>query len=180
MIYSTGKTPEEITKQILQIHAILPGQKPERQFSIPVRTNSNIQCTQSTTQPPPSDQLDQPVGQTLAEKSQQTQKPQEPQQQVGNLIDLDEPVSAAPQNLDHSLSKDTFKSDSSNPAIVPAGKANSQPQTISDSSKAKIDQELPPSKLLNSNPEPEPSRDEKLLRKDSETQEEDEFHDALT
>jgi hypothetical protein len=36
----------------------------------------------------------------------------------------------------------------------------------------------PPSKLLHSNPAPEPTRDDKLRRKDSETQEEDEFHDA--
>ena len=36
----------------------------------------------------------------------------------------------------------------------------------------------PPSKLLNSNPASEPTREDKLRRKDSETQEEDEFHDA--
>lgn len=36
----------------------------------------------------------------------------------------------------------------------------------------------PPSKLLHSNPAPEPTREDKLQRKDSETQEEDEFHDA--
>jgi hypothetical protein len=37
---------------------------------------------------------------------------------------------------------------------------------------------LPASKLLNSNPEPEPSTHDKLRRKDSETQEDDEFVDA--
>jgi hypothetical protein len=42
----------------------------------------------------------------------------------------------------------------------------------------KIDQAIPPSKLLNSNPEPEPRRHDRLHRKDSETQEDDEFVDA--
>jgi len=36
-----GKTPEEQTKQILQIAAILPGQKPDSRFSIPSRKNSS-------------------------------------------------------------------------------------------------------------------------------------------
>jgi len=35
-----GKTPEERTKQILQIATILPGQKPDRRFSIPSRRST--------------------------------------------------------------------------------------------------------------------------------------------
>jgi hypothetical protein len=38
---SDGKTPEEITKQILQVAAILPGQKPDERFSIPSRKNTS-------------------------------------------------------------------------------------------------------------------------------------------
>lgn len=37
---SDGKTPEEQTKQILNIAAILPGQAPQRRFSIPERKSS--------------------------------------------------------------------------------------------------------------------------------------------
>jgi len=44
-----GKTPEEVVKQILQIYAILPGQKPDKQFNIPERTNT--QQTTSTSTP---------------------------------------------------------------------------------------------------------------------------------
>ena len=39
-IYSDGQTPDEVIKQILQIHAVIPGQKPDRQFNIPQRNNS--------------------------------------------------------------------------------------------------------------------------------------------
>jgi hypothetical protein len=41
-----------------------------------------------------------------------------------------------------------------------------------------IGKAIPPSKLLNSNPEPEPRRDDKLRRMDSETKEDEEFVDA--
>ena len=39
-IYSDGQTPDEVIKQILQIHAVIPGQKPDRQFNIPQRNNT--------------------------------------------------------------------------------------------------------------------------------------------
>jgi hypothetical protein len=35
-----GKTPEERTKQVLQITTILPGQTPDRRFSIPSRRST--------------------------------------------------------------------------------------------------------------------------------------------
>jgi hypothetical protein len=54
----------------------------------------------------------------------------------------------------------------------------SPPTTIDDSTEQKLAKELPASKLLNSNPEPEPRRDDSLRRKDSETQEVEEFVDA--
>jgi hypothetical protein len=52
------------------------------------------------------------------------------------------------------------------------------PVTISESRERELAAELPPSKLLNSNPEPEPRRDDALRRMDSETQEVEEFVDA--
>lgn len=76
------------------------------------------------------------------------------------------------------MSKNPFPSDPSNPAITPHGNHKSQPNTVPDSTQAKIEAELPPSKLLNSNPEPEPHGADKLHRKDSETQEDEEFVDA--
>jgi hypothetical protein len=76
------------------------------------------------------------------------------------------------------MAKNTFSNDPSNPAIIPHGRAMAHPENISADAQAKLEQELPPSKLLNSNPAPEPRRDDRLKRKDSETQEDDEFVDA--
>ncbi|KAH8723763.1 hypothetical protein GQ44DRAFT_619635 [Phaeosphaeriaceae sp. PMI808] len=183
-----AKTPEEIIKQILQIHAILPGQKPERQFTIPVRTNSQLQKTQSIPHQNPAQASipEQPTSQHPVQPSEPAQtaeaiqtatvsSPQHLQKGFGNLINLDDP---APDVLDNSLSKNTFQSDPSNPAIIPYGKPKSQPENISDNTKTKIAQELPPSKLLNSNPASEPHSGDRLRRKDSETQSDDEFVDA--
>jgi hypothetical protein len=47
ILSSDGKTPDEVAKQILQIHAILPGQKPERQFNIPIRSSTQQTNTDS-------------------------------------------------------------------------------------------------------------------------------------
>ncbi|KAF2812926.1 oxysterol-binding protein [Mytilinidion resinicola] len=50
-----GKTPEEQTKQILHIAAILPGQEaPNRRFSIPSRKSSRESVSHSAHQHPPS------------------------------------------------------------------------------------------------------------------------------
>jgi hypothetical protein len=87
---------------------------------------------------------------------------------------------SAVHEASHSLSKSPFAADPLNPAVVPHGKPMVDPGTLTESMKVRIAQELPPSKLLNSNPEPEPRRPDVLRRKDSETQQDEEFVDALT
>jgi hypothetical protein len=199
--YSDGKGPEEVTKQILQIHAILPGQKPDRQFNIPVRSSSQLQGIQQPPQQPAAQQptsqpsaVQQPTSQQVAPEqavpqhtsSQQSTQPIpfEPvpvvaphpsQQAVSNPSNLDGSTSLEP---DRSLSKGTFRTNPSNPAVVPLGVPKPMPVTISESRERELAAELPPSKLLNSNPEPEPRRDDALRRMDSETQEVEEFVDA--
>lgn len=180
-----GKTPEDITKQILQIHAILPGQKPERQFNIPVRSSSQHQSVQAqpqqseTVEPAPQQPFVQqststpPVQPVLSEPGPDAQPSH---QSIDRNANLDGTGSLEPSR---SVSKDKSPSNPSNPAISPLhSEAKSQPEVVPDSTKAKIADELPPSKLLNSNPEPEPHRADKLHRMDSETQEEEEFVDA--
>lgn len=261
---SDAKTPDEIIKQILQIHAILPGQKPGQETkqetkkeamqetSLPIRTNTRQTAQppsqQSTSQPPPPQQpipqqsasqqatSQQPVSQPVKPQQyipqqfapqQFAQQQTNPQQPTRRQLDLPQPAQSGsgtflqysqhgPGNMDgvpqsgsavpepsrsmqgdgsiddadhsgsavhqasHSLSKSPFSSDPSNPAVVPQGKPMTDPGTLSDSIKVRIAQELPPSKLLNSNPEPEPRRPDVLRRKDSETQQDEEFVDALT
>jgi hypothetical protein len=45
-IYSDGHTPEEQVKQVLNIAAILPGQQPNKRFSIPKRNHSHDKVPQ--------------------------------------------------------------------------------------------------------------------------------------
>ncbi|OAK94151.1 hypothetical protein IQ06DRAFT_353609 [Phaeosphaeriaceae sp. SRC1lsM3a] len=179
-----GKTPEDVVKQILQIHAILPGQKPERQFNIPVRSSSQHQSVQSQPQQPTNPEPTSQQPSVQAEPSQPAVQPvlsdpspvgQPLQQGIDNKINLDGSASLEP---DRSLAKNPFPSDPSNPAVTPHGKPKSQPDIIRDSTREKIEAELPASKLLNSNPEAEPRRADMLHRKDSETQEDEEFVDA--
>ncbi|KAL5119379.1 Oxysterol-binding protein OBPa [Pleosporales sp. CAS-2024a] len=184
-----GKNSDEVVKQILQIYAILPGQKPDRQFNIPIRSNTQQQSTEPVTQEPASQQsTPQPVPSAAPQDSPQQAVQPTPYQpvpvpvaqpaceSVGQISNLDGSVSLEP---DRSVAKKTFSSDPSNPAVIPVGNPTSQPDdSISDSTRATIAQELPASKLLNSNPEAEPRKDDRLSRTDSETQEDDEFVDA--
>jgi oxysterol-binding protein-related protein 8 len=92
--------------------------------------------------------------------------PENPQQEgkqgletTQDLIDLSEPSPAAKPNA---------KSEES-----------LQPQTSASKKEDDLMKGIPPSKLLHSTLSEEPSSS-KLRRTDSETQEEDEFHDALT
>ncbi|KAH3920473.1 hypothetical protein HBH56_004990 [Parastagonospora nodorum] len=191
-----GKTPDELVKQILQIHAILPGQKPERQFNIPIRSSTQHSSTEPTDhqsipqQPTPQQATPQEatspqpaVQQTASQDSVQPTSfqpvpvpaSQNPQEGVGQSISAGGVAHLEPTR---SVAKNTFPTDPTNPSVVPMGKPRSQPDFISDSTKAKLDAELPPSKLLNSNPAKEPHRDDMLRRKDSETHEDDEFVDA--
>ncbi len=75
---SDGRTPEEQVKQILQIAPILPGQTPDRRFSIPERHPRSEQVQPAQQQAQPSQQQARPV---------QPPAPQ-PQQQHGDLIDF--------------------------------------------------------------------------------------------
>lgn len=193
---SDGKTPDELVKQILQIHAILPGQKPQRQFNIPVRSSTQQssvepidresapqQQTPQQATPPDANSPQNTVQQTAPNDSVQptpfqpapVPASQNPQEGVGQPISAG---GAAHLEPTRSVAKNTFPTDPANPSVVPMGKPRSQPDVISNSTKAKLDAELPPSKLLNSNPAKEPHRDDMLRRKDSETHEDDEFVDA--
>jgi hypothetical protein len=77
-----------------------------------------------------------------------------------------------------SNSKDPFTTNPSNPAVPAHGLPKSSPTTIDESRERKLAEQIPASKLLNSNPEAEPRRDDSLRRKDSETREVEEFVDA--
>lgn len=158
---SDGKTPEEQTKQILQIHAILPGQKPERQFNIPSRTNSLNRVPTITS--------------TKNAQSESHHLPTSEEEVTNDLTGLKLDDKLAPSN---SLPRDVKTVDAQNQPITPIHKPTSVSTTISEDRKADIAQELPPSKLLHSNPKNETNLNDALRRKDSETQEDDEFHDA--
>ena len=188
-VCSDAQTPEEQVKQILQIHAVLPGQKPEKQFSIPQRGESLSR--QQTLEQPPAQyangaSLAQPEQQgVLAQQAAQSQPPvhqetqqyakQEPQvqqvQQQLASVDLNQTTPQARSSNGH-------EPISFSPYRPEGDSAYAPPPTQSQPAQGQTDEINPPSKLLHSNPAPEPTRDDKLRRKDSETQEEDEFHDA--
>lgn len=161
--HSDAQTPEEQAKQILQIHSILPGQKPDKQFNIPQRNNSVAQAPSQETvgseaaiSPPPQQQPRQdPV--------QQEPHVEQVQQQLAG-VDLNQPAQQV--RASNGYEPINFSPQQTNSAYPPP---SPQSQTTETN---------PPSKLLHSNPAPEPARNDQLRRKDSETQEEDEFHDA--
>ena len=179
-------------KQILQIHAILPGQKPDKQFNIPQRNNS-IQQIPSQQQPAAQQQPAQSANgaslehserqRILAQEGAQQQPPvqlyeqqhakQEPQvqqvQQQLASVELNQSTLQTKSNNGYEpISFRPYQPDS----------AYSPPPAQKQPEQSQMTETNPPSKLLHSNPVPEPTRDDKLRRKDSETQEEDEFHDA--
>lgn len=172
---SDGKTPEEVVKQILQIHAILPGQRPDRRFSIPSRASeadhAHAQESTPSLEQVPTEQSAIPSEPTTVQ-SQPAVVPQQ-QQSVGLPNNFDGTSTHTPLST-HS----SHPTDSSNPPTLSSESSKSQPETISSQRQEKFAEELPPSKLLHSNPAPEPRKDDLLRRKDSETQEDDEFHDA--
>lgn len=180
---SDGRTSEENVKQILQIHAILPGQKPDRQFSIPSRTDS-FKLTQAHTsqptepvQPVESSQTTLPIRSAQNESAPNAQpqpQPQLSQQPLQQSIDPN-PISTSTHAP---LSRTTEVNASTNPPVYPFQKPEAQPADLAPELKEKIARELPPSKLLHSNPAPEPKNPHLLERKDSNTNEVDEFHDA--
>lgn len=173
-VHSDAKTPAEQVEQILQIAAILPGQTLTRKFSIPSRSG-----TTNTKRLPPTQQI--------ASEDVQSQPELTPQkgQTTDDLIDLSEPAVPAqtskPVAAAVTTTADNHHDDAVAPTPVPSEKpksASPQPDNREDKNHAFADQ-LPPSKLLNS-VQGEPGRGSALRRYDSETQEEDEFHDAVS
>jgi hypothetical protein len=130
-----AQTPAEQVKQILQIAAILPGQTPHRQFSIPSRNNSVA--------PVPAHAASQDISGSAPEASA-----------TESLIDVSEPIPQQQQPKEP------------------------LPQQATASKDNDVMKGAPPSKLLNSNPHSQPTENKRLTRVDSETREEDEFHDA--
>lgn len=137
-------------KQILQISAILPGQSPHRQFNIPSRNNSLTQV---------------PTRSTIhSQVNPENPRQSEPQLILGDLIDLSDSTPQPQQQQQQ-------------PPPPPPKK---QP---TGSKEDDLMAGIPPSKLLHSNSnrdKQQPSNMDLLRRMDSETQEEEEFHDALT
>ncbi len=184
MLCSDGKTPEDKIKQILQIHAILPGQKPERQFNIPSRTNS-LQITQSNqfTQQPAQQPAEPPKQPQQSMEDAKRSGPisttllahQQKQQDVGNLIDLRSPTGETPLHPVESKVP-VVNATMINQAALKELK--SPTESISSELRDQVAQEMPPSRLLHSNPEKAPQGRNVLRRLDSRTQEPEEFHDA--
>lgn len=178
-----GKTPEEVTKQILQIHAILPGQKPDRQFNIPSRTNS-LKPTRTNEpaathqQPIRSDDSSIPsaqLSQMSLDQSTQNVHPVQLPQTNPTLGSQPSESLTANHIVSHQTSSNSFPpKDSSTPHDQ---SVSSQTVNLSPEQRREMDQSLPPSKLLNSNPQHEPTKDDLVMRRDSEG-EVDEFHDA--
>ncbi|KAF2186479.1 hypothetical protein K469DRAFT_726053 [Zopfia rhizophila CBS 207.26] len=138
-----GKTPEELTRQILQIAAILPGQDPHRRFSIPSRKSS--------------------LEHVPTRKPQAPEQPKPPPQQhmMGDLIDLsDEPPPAPKQEEQRPKLKEVLKPHTTSLLDDTSLQANPAPKILQETK----DRHCP--------------KGDGIWRMDSETKEEDEFHDA--
>ncbi|CAI6334725.1 unnamed protein product [Periconia digitata] len=164
-----GKTPEQQVEQILQIAAILPGQTLTRKFSIPSRSG-----TANTSRVPPAQQQST-LGDEQPQHEAQSQHQLTPQekQTTDDLIDLSDPVVPAQTSKPTTVTTAPVPQDQPEPKPAPP-----QPDNREDKNHA-FAKELPPSKLLNS-VQGEPGGGNALRRYDSETQEEDEFHDAVS
>ncbi|KAJ4352247.1 Oxysterol-binding protein OBPa [Didymosphaeria variabile] len=165
-----GKTPQEQIKQVLEIAAILPGQAPHRKFSIPAlsRTNTNDPAAAGNH----AIQQSHPIqSNTNPEVSKSDPDLQQKQQTFGDLIDLSDPT----PNKDI----DVNANNPNNPPQLPLDKPKSQPENFIPEKKPQDEfaEDLPPSKLLNFVQE-EPGQGPALKRMDTETEEEEQFHDA--
>ncbi|EUC50843.1 hypothetical protein COCMIDRAFT_32037 [Bipolaris oryzae ATCC 44560] len=177
-----GKTPEEVVKQILQIHAILPGQKPEKQFNIPSRTSS-IHRTQTNEsiqpiQQVPTEQVQPAQSQPTTVQSEPAEIAQHQQQSVGPPSNFDGTTAHATPPINSSNPTDPSNAQPPPLENLALEKPASQPETAPSENPPKFADELPPSKLLHSNPAKEAHKDDLLRRTDSQTLEEEEFHDA--
>jgi len=154
-------TPEEQVKQILNIAAILPGQKPDRRFSIPRRnTNNSLKQVPSRQDPQPQDQQQQHLGSAAN----------------GNLIDLepDSVVRQATSSAEHGVTgiQKEPPGSASNPG-APSKQLNEANLLDLSGDMHKLD--------IGNRRETKDFDDPhspSLRRMDSETQDVDEFHDA--
>ncbi|KAL1597735.1 Oxysterol-binding protein OBPa [Paraconiothyrium brasiliense] len=165
-----GKTPQEQVKQVLEIAAILPGQAPHRKFSIPAlsRTNTNDPAAGGSHAIQQSHSVQ---SNTNPDVSKSDPDLQQKQQTLGDLIDLSNPT----PNKDI----DVIANNSNNPPQLPLEKPKSQPENLTPETKPQDEfaEDLPPSKLLNF-VQAEPGHGHALKRMDTETEEEEQFHDA--
>jgi hypothetical protein len=76
------------------------------------------------------------------------------------------------------ISNQALQSNAVAPTPISHASSGSLLGDVPEHMREEIGKAIPPSKLLNSNPEPEPRRNDKLRRMDSETQESEEFVDA--
>lgn len=147
-------------KQILEIAAIVPGQTPHRKFNIPAlsRTNTNDPAASGNH----AIEQSQPVhGNANPEVSKSDPDLQPKQETFGDLIDLSDPI----PNKD---------------ADVIANKPGDNLQLNSGKkAQEEFPDDLPPSKLLNFVKD-EPGRGHTLQRLDTETEDEEQFHDAIS
>jgi hypothetical protein len=155
--HSDGQTSEELTKQILSIAPILPGQKADSRFSIPER--SSFKTSQDDSQTP----------QVTSEQEQKSAT-------NGDLIDLQEEPVPRPVTVgaEHQ----------SVPSIQGDPPGAVKPQETKDRTSLIDLSEGMQGLGVNENPPPKSSRFDghtrtpSLKRMDSETQAVDEFHDA--
>lgn len=171
-----GATPEEQVKQILEIAAILPGQTPSRKFSIPALSRANTNDPAAAAAAAAGNQTLQQSHPANANKVPEVSHsdpdlPRQTQHATGDLIDLSD---AAPDS-----GVDVNANKPKHPPQLPVEQVKSVPEKLDSTKKAQDEfpESLPPSKLLNSVAD-ERGGGKALRRFDSETQQEEEFHDA--
>lgn len=121
----------------------------------------------------PSEHVQPAQSQPTSVQSEPAVVAQQQQQSVGPPSNFDGTTAHAPLPMHNSNSIDPINLQS-----PPSEKPVSQPEVVSSENQAKFAEELPPSKLLHSNPAKVASREDLLRRIDSETLEDEEFHDA--
>lgn len=160
-------------KQILHIAPILPGQTPDRRFSIPSRSRNPSLERMPTRHSHKAHEIPHKNPEVMkSEPELPQQPPKQHQQTFGDLIDLSDPVPQPP------AARKPNPSNPANPPLAPIHKPKSQPENhVINHQEHAFAKSMPPSKLLNS-VEGESGKQHAIRRTDSETHEEDEFHDA--
>ncbi|KAJ9662124.1 Oxysterol-binding protein OBPa [Coniosporium apollinis] len=162
-----GRTPEEQTKQILQVAAILPGQTPERRFSIPERHLHSDQAHPGNQQQaqPTYQQQTQPTYQQQAQPMNQQQVQPAYQQQALPIYGQQAQPMYQQQTQPPAPQQRHYHGD-----LIDFGHHNDQRYVPQQ-------QPLGQTHVLQSQPAHPPGSN-RLARKDSETADVDEFVDA--